>query len=295
MKKWFGALLHKIKYPPKSFLVFFYPAFALTVAGTILLLVCSPNKTALHFVCYALSAGELVYFICRIAHFLPKLKSAAVIVLQRHAFTKQILESYPFRTVAFVAASVFLNIAYTALQAISGIFFRSLWNIAIAAFYLVLIALKAIILSCEKKHKGHFQKQLKTYRACGYMFNLLTGAMIGILVLTAESDIHYEYAGNMIYATAAYTFYKIVSAIAQFIKAKKQDDLTIRAIRNINLVSAVYSVLILQVSLTQAFDDGQNPLLNGITGGVTALIVLSLSVSMIAKSHKIESRTDPHA
>ena len=289
MKKFLSKVWNIIRYPRGVFLLCFYTLFALTVAGTVLLLIFAPEKNALHYILYALSAVGLGYFAYTvIVLIVPKIKDCAIRLLQRHSFTDNILKNYGFRTLAFAAAGFIVNIAYAVLQAVVGIVARSVWNIAIAVFYFVLIALKGIVFFCDRKYKENTAKQIKTYRACGYMFDLLIAALAGIVILINKADMSYEYAGLMIYFVAVYTFCKIISSIVQFFKARKQDSLIVQAIRNINLVSAIYSVFVLQVSMIQAFGDGNDPLSNSIAGGVVALLILLISIYMIVKSHKEE-------
>ena len=288
MKKFLSKVWNMIRYPRGIFLICFYVLFTFTVAGTVLLLIFAPEKNALHYILYALSAIGLGYFVYTIVFIVPKIKARAIRLLQRHSFTDNILKNYSFRTLAFAAAGFIANIAYAVLLTAVGIVARSVWNITVAVFYFVLIALKSVVFFCERKYKENTAKQIKTYRACGYMFNLLTVAPAGIVILINKADMSYEYAGLMIYFVAVYTFCKIISSIVQFFKARKQDSLIVQAIRNINLVSAIYSVFVLQVSMIQAFGDGNDPLSNSIAGGAVALSILLVSIYMIVKSYHTE-------
>ena len=286
MKKFLSKVWNIIRHPRGIFLICFYALFALTVAGTVLLLIFVPEKNALHYILYALSSIELGYFAYTvIVLVVPKIKACAIQLLQRHSFTDNILKSYGFRTLAFAAAGFIVNIAYAVLLTVVGIVARSVWNITIAVFYFVLIVLKGIVFFCDRKYKDNTAKQIKIYRACGYMFNLLTVALAGIVILINKADMSYEYA-----ELAVYTFCKIISSIVQFFKARKQDILIVQTIRNINLVSAIYSVFVLQVSMIQAFGDGNDPLSNSIAGGVVALLILLVSIYMIVKSHSAEKQ-----
>ena len=292
MKQFIFALLKKIQYPQPLFLLCFYAAFPITVTGTILLLVFTSKHSAIHYIFYLLSALGLAYFVYTTVSFLlPKIKNTAIFLLQRSPFTNHFLESYSFRTLFFALLSFFINSAYAVFQAALGIAIPSVWNLAIAAFYFVLIALKGCVLFCEKKYKYTYEKQIKTYRACGYLFNLFTLAIIGILFLINKENMYYAYSEYALYLIAAYTFSKIISAIIQFFKAKKQDGLLIQAIRNINLVSALYSVLVLQISMYQAFDHTQNHLFNLISGAIIACFILLISLHMISKSCKSTANT----
>ena len=291
VKKFLSKVWNILKYPRGVFLICFYAMFAFTVAGTVLFLIFVPEKNSLHYILYALSPVGLGYFAYTfIVLIVPKIKACAIRLLQRHSFTDNILKSYGFRTLAFAAAGFIVNIAYAVLQAVVGIVARSVWNITIAVFYFVLIALKGIVFFCDRKYKENAAKQIKTYRACGYMFNLLTVALAGIVILINKADMSYEYAELMIYFVAVYTFCKIISSIVQFFKARKQDILIVQMIRNINLVSAIYSVFVLQVSMIQAFGDGNDPLSNSIAEGVVALLILLVSIYMIVKSHSAEKQ-----
>ena len=112
--------------------------------------------------------------------------------------------------------------------------------------------------------------------------------MSGIIVLIYTSNMAFEYAGLMIYAVAAYTFYKLGIAIYNIFKARRYDNLYIQSIRNINLVSALVSILVLQVALFQAFAPEANlGVANGLTGGAVAIVILALSIFMIYKANKL--------
>lgn len=146
VKKFLSKVWNIIRHPRGIFLICFYALFALTVAGTVLLLIFVPEKNALHYILYALSAIELGYSAYTvIVLVVPKIKACAIQLLQRHSFTDNILKSYGFRTLAFAAAGFIVNIAYAVLLTVVGIVARSVWNITIAVFYFVLIVLKGIV------------------------------------------------------------------------------------------------------------------------------------------------------
>lgn len=59
-------------------------------------------------------------------------------------------------------------------------------------------------------------------------------------------------------------------------------------IRNINLASALISIIVLQVALFQAFSPESNTsIANGLTGGAVSLVILILGVFMIIKANRI--------
>ena len=292
MKKLLSKLLDIIKHPRGWSLLVFYVLFALTLLAVLLLVMFVPGQSVLHGACYALAAAGLGYFVYTIVYLAPKIKSSTIRAMRRHRFTDNLLKDYGFRTVVFAAVGVVVNVGYTLLQTITGIAAASMWNIAIAVFYFVLIALKGIAFLGGKRAKNDFEKERKIYRACGFVVGLLTLALIGIIVLMNKTNMHFEYAGFMIYAAAAYTFYKIISAAVQFSKARKRESLVVQALRNFNLADALYSVFVLQVAMIQAFGSAQDVFANNITGAAVALLIAGIGLFMIVRSYTLKPPID---
>ena len=119
------------------------------------------------------------------------------------------------------------------------------------------------------------------------MFILLTLAFSGVIVLIYKANHYFEYAGLLIYAVAAYTFYNLAISIINIFKARKIDDLYIQNIRNINLANSLISILMLQVALFQAFSPSSNlGFANAITGAGVSGVILVLGILMILKANK---------
>ena len=102
------------------------------------------------------------------------------------------------------------------------------------------------------------------------------------------SDAHFTYIGWTIFAYAAYAFYKITMSIISFIRAHKQTDLTVRAIRNINLVDSLVSILALQTALLTMFSEGEIniSLFNTLTGMVVSFASIGIGIYMIISANK---------
>ncbi len=292
MKKLFSKVLDILKHPRGWSLFVFYILFACTLTAAIAFAILAPTQTILCYVCYAFAAAGLVYFVYTIVYLAPKIKNSTVRAMHRHRFTDNLLNDYGFRTVVFATVGFVVNIGYALLQTIVGIVARSIWNIAIAAFYFVLIALKGIAFLGGKRAKYNFEKTRKVYRICGCLLFLLAATLTGIVILTNKTNMHFEYAGVMIYAAAAYTFYKIIAAAVQFSKANKRGGLVVQALRNFNLADALYSVFVLQAAMIQAFGSAQDAFANNITGAAVALLISGIGLFMIVKSHTLKPPPD---
>ena len=278
----------KIKYPHGAALALFYIFFVLLTAGTVVLVVFKPQQTVWHFILYCFAAAALAYFVYTIVLFAPKMKKNTIKQLKKHKFTNSMLESYGYRTITFGIFSFTVNISFAIFQGVFAIMTGSIWYITITCYYLVLALIKGLVLYSKWKNKDNIQKQAKTYMWCGIAFLILTFAFSGMILLIYKSNMYFEYAGLMIYVVAVYTFYKLTLAIVNIFKAKKQDDFYVKSIRNINLASALVSVVVLQVALFQSFSPASNlGVANALTGGGVSLVILAYAIIMITKANKI--------
>lgn len=316
----FNKVWDKLKKPKALWLTIFYILFAFLLAGTIILVCLERQQSIWHFVLYGISALTLTYFVYTIVYLSPKIKNKSIAFMQKHKFTNSLLSNYGYRTVVFASFSFSLNVSYVIFLAVLALMTGSAWYISITIYYIVLILMKGTVFYFKYAENKHFKqkvsasqkrekliaegkeieisgvtvvksfnaerKQAKTYRYCGIMFIILTLAMSGIIVLIYTSNMYFEYAGLMIYAVAAFTFYKLTMSIINLFKARKQDDLYVQSIRNINLASALVSIVVLQVALFQEFAPQYNTsVANGLTGGIVSVVILALGIYMIIKAN----------
>ena len=277
----FKNVWNKIKAPKPWVIALCFVMFAMVLTGTILLIVLLPKQGVFHFIMYGISAILLSYVVYLIIYIAPFFKAKIVEILRRYKFTNSILNSYGYRTLVFSVVSFIFNMAYVIFLAVFAFKTMSAWYISITAYYLVLILMKGNIYYSKYKYNTPI-KQARAYRLCGIMFILLPIAFSGIIVLIYTTNMFFEYAGLMIYAVATYTFYRLILAIINIFKAKKQDDLYIQSIRNVNLASALISVVVLQVALFQAFSPESNlSVANALTGAGVSLIIFAFGIVMI--------------
>ncbi len=281
------AIWSKIKTPKTIWLILFYIFFILLIGTTLTLVIVSKQQYFWHYILYALSAISLTYFVYTIVKLTPTFKSKLIEIFKRHKLTNELLSNYGYRTFMFSIFSFSLNIAYVIFQGIMAFSTLSVWYISITAYYLILSLMKGNIFLSKKKAKDSDEKEAKTLRFSGIMFIFLTLALSGLIVLMYKTNMYFEYAGLMIYVIAAYTFFNLSLAIYNIFKAKKQDSLHIENLRNINLAHAVFSILVLQVALFQAFSPESNKgFANALTGAGVSIIILLLAILMIIKANK---------
>lgn len=283
-----------LKRPPLWFLML---AFLLTVGGVVLTvsaLTIPQFPTVLAYASYGLAAVSLAYTIYTLVRLAPRLKQETCALIERHSFTRDLKENFGFRTLMLSIVSFAVSIAYGALNGVLGLLSLSVWYGALAAYYILLALLRGGILWHHAKSGRRNATEIplhraKTYRACGILLILLQIALSAAIVqmIFENRSFHYDIEW-MVYAIAAYAFYKIIAAIINFFKAKGEADLTVEAIRNINLADATVSILALQTTLLGSYctDVTLVSAFHTATGTVVSLFTLGLGVFMILKAQK---------
>jgi len=282
----FKKIWNKIKNPHGIWLAIFYVFFVLITAGTIVLVCLVQKQTVWHYILYAVAAIMLTYFVYTMVIFVPKMKSGIVRFMQRHKFTNKLLEDYGYRTIVFGFVSFILNVVYISFVLVMAIMSKTAWYFTITVYYVVLAFMKGNVFHSKRKY-GTEIKEARAMRFSGIMFVVMTIVFSGVIVLIYKANHYFEYAGLLIYAVAAFTFYKLTIGIVNIFKARKHDSLYIQNIRNINLANALISIIMLQVALFQAFSPSSNlGFANALTGAGVSAIILFLGIVMIVKANK---------
>ena len=296
MKIDFRSLWKKILNPPTWAKVLTFIITILSATLSLVMVGLGLENGALAIISYILFgvAGlSLAYSVYLIIPNLPKFKRQLISWLESHEFTRLILRNFGFRTVIFAIGSFLMSLLISGFNAYMGIKNRSIWYGALAAFYIALAFLRGGVLGYHKKRVGKKIQndeyiKAKVYRNSGIITLILNIALSSAIAQMIFDDAHFTYMGLMVFAYAAYAFYKITTSIISFIKAHKQEDLTVRAIRNINLVDALVSILALQTALLTTFSEENVDisLFNTLTGCVVSLISVGIGVYMIASANK---------
>lgn len=240
---------------------------------------------------FVISAVGLTYVVCVIVRWAPTFKKDIVTYLEGREITRRLIQNWGYRTVVTSTVSFGMTLLSSVTNAYLGITERSIWFGALAAYYIFLALMRSGLLLYHKNKRDFDSEALiraKKYTQCGVWLLILNATLSSAIAQMIFDDRYYEYKDWLIYAFAAYAFYKIIMSVRNAIKARRQDDLTIQAIREINLVDAAVSILALQTALLHTFSDQSVDisLFNTLTGSVVSLFSISLSIYMIVKGYK---------
>lgn len=143
-----------------------------------------------------------------------------------------------------------VNFFYVLFRVIAGIRYASVWFSSMAIYYLIL---------------G------------------------GLIVLMVRTNSGFSYPGYIIYLSALYTFYTMVTSILNLVRFKKMGSPILLAAKVLNFISAMMSILGLQTAMISHFsENGENyrKMMNAITGGFVYGIVIFIAVIMLINNRK---------
>ena len=298
MKIDFSSFWKKILNPPTWAKVLNFIVTILTATFSIVIVLVGFEDSSIAILAYVLfgvAGVSLTHSVYLIIPLFPKMKSGIIMWMEKRNFTYLLLRNFGFRTVIFAIGSFLMSLLFSGFNAYMGIKNRSIWYGALAAFYISLAFLRGGVLAYHKRRIGKKSqmenddyKKAKVYRNSGIVTLVLNVALSAAIGQMIFSSAHFTYMGLTIFAYAAYAFYKITMSIIALIKAHKQEDLTVRAIRNINLVDALVSILALQTALLTMFSEGgiNISLFNTFTGIVVSLLSIGIGIYMIVSANK---------
>ncbi len=167
---------------------------------------------------------------------------------------KEIKNNLLYKTLAVSLFSLIINFAFIIYNAYLGIKFRDAFAIGISIYYFLLILIKLTALIIEKNiaNKEDIAREnarIKNYKISSIFVFIIDFCLIApiILMVTQPKDVKFGIIPAI--AMAAYSFYKIVFAIINYVKSKKSQNLTIILLREINIIGAIVSILTLQHTL----------------------------------------------
>ena len=296
--KQFKEIIYKILFLPPL------PTVIAAVAGYGLVIAVAAfhiDIPAVQYISYIASAYALTVTITaipRLGAFFKKAKNnikkhPAVEKIRGTKLGGKILDDVRFRTELSLYRGLLINFLYIFIKLFSGIYYRSVWFVALAVYYILLAVMRFILLHKGKnrKEKISAESEIKRYRMCGITLLIMNQALAGIVIFMVFQNKGFDYPGLLIYAMAAYSFYSVIISVINLVKFRKHGSPLLSAAKVINLVAAMVSVLSLETAMLAQFGGDDDPLfrkaMTGATGGAVCTIVIGIAVFMIWRSKKL--------
>lgn len=218
--------------------------------------------------------------------------------LSRNRHIKKFLEQYGFKTLVLAVASLVINVAFAVFNGVIAVLESSVWYGALAAYYITLILFRGGVITadriCSKQLGGedgkYVEARQKIFLASGAFLVITEGAMAVAVTQMVMYTPPVESGDIMAISTAAYTFYKITTAIINLVKSKRHADPVSQSLRCLNFADACMSMASLTVVLLTTFGSGDSETfllwMKACVGFAACAAVLALATVMIITSVK---------
>ena len=201
---------------------------------------------------------------------------------------------YQFKTLATSTLSALVGLGFTVFNVVLGIVYKSVWNISISVYYVLLAIVRGIVvLSQRKVNVADNQKKQEQYKRIYFKTHILMIIMDMCLIVPIAymviGERSYEYGLIPAIAMAAYTTYRITMGIINLRKSRKQENILIRELRTVNLQDSLVAVLTLQNALIIANGSDMQSMLAltaWTSAGIWLMIVIFTVKSFLYVRHR---------
>ena len=217
--------------------------------------------------------------------------------IEANPLTRRIVGDYRYRTVLFAFNRLALNVIFALFNGVIGIYSRSAWYGTLSAYYILLSVMRFLAVRYDRRmakreqDRERLADEIFVYHKCGILFLIMTVALVGMVILMVCSEEGHSYPGFLIYAVAAYTFYKIIISVINLVKIRKFKSPLLMAIRDIDYIDASVSILALQTAMFVSFGGGQElfiKFMNGVTGSVVCMLVLCIGIYSVRSANRMK-------
>lgn len=213
--------------------------------------------------------------------------------LTHTAFGGKYLNDLAFRGNISLYQGMAVNFFYVVFRVIAGIRYASIWFISMAVYYLVLACLRTYLVIGYRKRTP--MREYRCYRTTAWLLFLLNIPMGGMIVLMVRTNSGFSYPGYIIYLSALYTFYTMVTEVTNLVKFRRLGSPILSAAKVLNFVAAMMLILGLQTAMISRFSENGEAcrkMMNAVTGGFVYGIVILIAVYMLLRGRNLKKEVE---
>lgn len=235
------------------------------------------------YILYCLSAYSLTALCIK----LPEAIRRSRRWLENHPKAENLLKNKELHFKLGLYFKQFLNFAYGIFKIISGIIIGSAW-IGADGIYNMAQALIQLFQILRRKKPGTMQKQWESYRFCGVLVLLMHLSLIGIVFQMVNWHRVEDSREIMIIATAAFAFFKFITAFIELAKDRKHTRPVDSSVRMLELSQAMFAIFSLQAGMLHTFGTGEawEHWINLAVGCVVCLLTVAMGIYMIRRANR---------
>lgn len=253
------------------------------------------TKNALTYLIYGMSAYSLAIWVLAAPGTAKRMKSAVMRLrpvrrVTSSTFAARYHSDLSYRGSVSLYQGVSVNFLYVAFRVATGVRYASVWFLSIAAYYLVLGALR-LYLIVGYRHRSPARER-RCYRTTAWLLLLLNLPMGGMIAQMIWKNTGFSYPGYIIYLSALYTFYTMITAMVNLVRFRRLGSPILSAAKVLNFVAALMSILGLQTAMLTSFSaNGEvyRRRMNAVTGGFVYGIVILIAIYMLLRSRKLNT------
>lgn len=292
---WARKPLQKLLHPP-GWVLIFVPLLSFAALAAVFIRQCPEN--ILVYLIYSLSAYSLTIWLAALPGLTKRAKSAMMgSKLMRKAAASPIMGRY-FKDLAFrgsisIYQGIAVNLFYVAFRIMAAIRYASVWFLSMAVYYLVLGGLRAYLIVCYRRRTPELER--RCYHTTAWFLFLLNIPMGGMIVLMVRTDSGFSYPGYVIYLSALYMFYTMITSAINLIRFRRLGSPILSAAKVLNFVAAMMSILGLQAAMISRFsENGEDyrKMMNAITGGFVYGIVILIAIYMLLHGRYLRKKVE---
>lgn len=204
------------------------------------------------------------------------------------------MDKWKIKLNKFDVISIIVTFLFTVFNAFIGIYYLSIWHGTISVYYMFLVIIKLIILINESKIKNKEEdvktsSRLKVFYITFILLVILDASLIAPITVMAFNERNFNFGLIPAISVASYTTYKIVITIITYKRNRKNENISIRELKTLDLIDAIISILTLQNTLIIANDgfDESMLILTYITSFFAIILIIAISIILFIRVRKL--------
>lgn len=230
------------------------------------------STDVISIVSYVLSFYALMLIVLRV----PEIISYAQQFRKENKYVVRYMSDVRLRINLSLQLTFLFNVVYAAFQLGLGLWHHSVWFYSMAGYYMLLAAMRLLLVKYTKVHTPGEQKEIewKKYKLCGILLLFITFALAIFLIYFIWNIRVFKHHEITTISMATYTFASLALAIRNAIRYKSYGSPAYSAAKAISLVSAIVSVLTLENTMLTVFGQERDMIFRQVMLGATGVAVV---------------------
>ena len=235
------------------------------------------------YVLYAVSAYSLTALCIRLPGAMKKGKRW----MADHPRVAGVLKNEELKFSLGLFREQLVSFVYGIYKIITGVVIGSAW-IGADGIYNLSQGLIQLFQILRRRKPGSMQEQWRSYRLCGGLILLMHLTLTGIVFQMVNWHRVSESGEIMLIATAAFAFYKFITAFVDLARDRRHAHPIDSSVRMLSLSQAIFAIFSLQAGLLHTFGTGASweHWMNLAVGCLVCLLTAAMGVYMIRRANR---------